>query len=119
VSPPKHGGGPPYPDVAFDHGKANEVIRQLDDLIPILNRQKLDRQSRGQSLRQNWKGHYAVEFDGELKRMWTGHGDLVTRAQALRTRIEDAATAARAEQRWRDQENQAWRTSQQHPAHVS
>ena len=29
------GGGPPYPPVDFDYGKAQEVVRQLDALIPF------------------------------------------------------------------------------------
>jgi hypothetical protein len=107
--------GPPYPAVDFDYGKVNEVIRQLDALIPVLNQQKQDRQSNGRSLRQNWKGRYAVEFDGELKRMWAGHADLVTRAQALRTKLAGAITAAQAQQRWRDQQNQQWRAERHHP----
>jgi uncharacterized protein YukE len=112
VSPPTHGGGgPPYPAVSFDYGRAQEVIRQLDALIPVLNMQKQDRQNQGQALRQSWKGRYAVEFDGELKRMWFGHADLVTRAQSLRNKIADAITAARAEQRWRDDENRAYEAS--------
>ena len=116
MSPPTHGGGPPYPEVAFDYGKAQEVIRQLDALIPVLNQQKLDRQSNGRSLRQSWKGHYAVEFDGELERMWFGAGDLVPRAQALRAKIAGAVTAARAEESWRDQQNRAWQARQRQHA---
>jgi hypothetical protein len=112
VSAPTYGSGPPYPEVAFDYGRAQEVIRQLDALVPVLNGQKLDRQANGQKLRQSWKGHYAVEFDGELKRMWYDGGDLVARAQALRSKLAGAIVAARAEQSWRDQQNQAWRASQ-------
>jgi hypothetical protein len=117
VSPPNPGGsGPPYPAVEFDHAKADEAIRQLDALIPVLSQHQKDRQANGQSLRQSWKGHYAVEFDGELKRMWLDHGDLVTRARALRTRIADAAAAAQAQQRWRDQQNHDWQVRQPQPA---
>jgi hypothetical protein len=107
------GGGPPFPPVDFDYGKAQEVVRQLDALIPVLNRQQLDRNANGQSLRQNWKGRYAVQFDGELKRMWFGSGDLVARAQALRGKITAAMAAARLQQSWRDQQNQQWRSAQQ------
>src|SRR3981081_1256365 len=97
VSPPNPGGGgPPYPQVVFDYAKADEGIRQLDALIPVLSQHQRDRESNGRSLRQNWKGRYAVEFDGELKRMWFDHGDLVTRAHALRGKIEAAMGAARA-----------------------
>lgn len=112
-TPTAAGGGPPYPPVDFDYGKAQEVIRQLDALIPVLNQQKLDRNTDGLSLRQNWKGRYAVDFDGELKRMWFGAGDLVAAAQALRSKIAGAMAAARAQQSWRDQQNQQWRASQQ------
>ena len=102
---PAPGGGPPYPPVSFDFGKAQEVVRQIDALIPVLNRQQLDRNANGNSLRQNWKGRYAVEFDGELRRMWTGSGDLVSRAQALRAKITGAMAAARQQQAWRDEQN--------------
>lgn len=106
MSPPNPGGGgPPYPPVEFDYAKADEVIRQLDELIPVLSQHQKDRESNGRSLRQNWKGRYAVEFDGELKRMWFDHGDLVARAHALRGRIAAAIGAAQAQQRWRDQQN--------------
>jgi len=98
-------GGPPYPPVNFDYGKAQEVIRQIDALIPALNQQQLDRNGNGRSLRQNWKGRYAVEFDGELKRMWVGSSDLVAKAQALRAKIAGAMAAARRQQAWRDQQN--------------
>jgi hypothetical protein len=91
--------------VSFDYGRAQEVVRQIDALIPVLNRQQLDRNARGRSLRQNWKGRYAVEFDGELKRMWAGSGDLVAKAQALRARVTGAMAAARQQQAWRDEQN--------------
>jgi hypothetical protein len=107
------GGGPPFPPVDFDYGKAQEVVRQLDALIPVLNRQQLDRNANGRSLRQNWKGRYAVQFDGELGRMWFGSGDLVARARALRGKITAAMAAARLQQSWRDQQNQQWRSAQQ------
>lgn len=102
---PVPGGGPPYPPVTFDFGKAQEVVRQIDALIPVLNQQQLDRNANGRSLRQSWKGRYAVEFDGELKRMWVGSGDLVSKAQALRSRITGAMAAARRQQAWRDEQN--------------
>jgi hypothetical protein len=102
---PAPGGGPPYPPVSFDYGKAQEVVRQIDALIPVLNQQRLDRNSNGRSLRQNWKGRYAVEFDGELGRMWTGSDDLVAKARVLRARITGAMAAARQQQAWRDEQN--------------
>jgi hypothetical protein len=108
VTTPNPGGGPPYPDVAFDHARAQEVIRQLDALIPVLNQQRQDRSANGQSLRQSWKGRYAVEFDGELRRMATTCADLVTEARALRGRLADAAATATAQQRWREQQNVEW-----------
>lgn len=111
-TPSGDGGGPPYPPVSFDYGKAQEVVRQIDALIPVLHQQQLDRNANGRSLRQSWKGRYAVQFDGELKRMWFGCGDLVAQAQALRARITGAMAAARALQSWRDQQNQQWRASQ-------
>lgn len=80
----------------FDFGKAQEVIRQLDALIPVLHQQQLDRNANGRALRQNWKGHYAVQFDGELKRMWFGSGDLVSKVQALRGKIAGAMATARS-----------------------
>ena len=102
---PAPGAGPPYPPVDFDYSKAQEVVRQIDALVPVLNRQQLDRNANGRSLRQNWKGRYAVEFDGELRRMWAASGDLVARAQALRARITGAMAAARQQQAWRDDQN--------------
>ena len=102
---PAPGGGPPYPPVSFDYGKAQEVIRQIDALIPVLNQQQLDRNANGRSLRQNWKGRYAVEFDGELKRMWVGGDDLVAKARALRAKITGAMADARRQQAWRDEQN--------------
>jgi hypothetical protein len=102
---PEPGGGPPYPPVSFDYGKAQEVVRQIDALIPVLNQQQLDRNANGRSLRQNWKGGYGVEFDGELKRMWAGSGDLVAKAHALRAKITSAMAAARQQQAWRDEQN--------------
>ena len=105
TQPTGPGGGPPYPPVDFDYGKAQEVIRQIDALIPVLNQQRLDRNANGRSLRQNWKGRYAVEFDGELRRMWVDSSDLVAKAQALRAKITGAMAAARRQQAWRDQQN--------------
>ena len=102
---PVPGGGPPYPPVSFDLGKAQEVVRQIDELLPVLNQQQLDRNANGRSLRQNWKGRYAVEFDGELRRMWAGSGDLVAKARALRARITGAMATARQQQAWRDEQN--------------
>jgi hypothetical protein len=105
TQPTVPGGGPPYPPIDFDYGKAQEVIRQIDALVPVLKQQQLDRNANGHSLRQNWKGHYAVEFDGELRRMWVGSGDLVAKAQALRAKITGAMAAARQQQAWRDEQN--------------
>lgn len=92
------GGGTQATPVSFDFGKAQEVIRQIDALIPVLHQQQLDRSANGQALRKNWKGHYAVQFDGELRRMWFASGDLVSRAQALRSKIDAAMATARRRQ---------------------
>jgi hypothetical protein len=111
-------GDQPLPPVSFDYGKANDVIAKLDDLIRKVNSQKQDRMTNGQSMRQNWKGKYAVDFDGELKRMWNEGGDNVTRMAALKTRISDAIAAAQAEQRRRDQYNQQLQEQQPDPGAI-
>ena len=106
-------GDQPKPPVPFDYGKANEVIKQLNAQITKLNNQKQDRMTNGHKMRQNWKGKYAVEFDGELKRMWNEGGDNVTAMGALKTKISNAIAAAQAEQRSRDQYNQQLQQQQE------
>jgi hypothetical protein len=99
-------GDQPKPPVPFDHGRANAVITQLDALITKVTNQRQDRMTNGQRMRQSWKGAYAVEFDGELTRMWNDGGDNIARMAALRTKIANAIANAQAEQRRRDQFNQ-------------
>jgi hypothetical protein len=110
-------GGPPYPDVVFDYGKANTLVSQLDDLIKVLSQQQKDRQTNGQSLlppgKGDWTGRYANEFSNDLKTQWNDIGTLMTTLQSLRNRVSAAITSAQQEQRRRQQANEQWQ--RQHP----
>lgn len=112
-------GGPPYPDVVFDYGKANTLVSELDDLIKVLRQQQQDRRTNGQSLfpggKGDWTGKYADEFGNDLKTQWNDIGTLMTTLQSLRNRISAAITSAQQEQQRRQQANQQWAQQQPHP----
>lgn len=107
------GSGDPLPPVNFDYGQANAVITQLNTLVTRVDTQRRDRMTNGHQMRENWKGRYAVEFDGELTRMWNEGGTNIDAMNALKRKISNAIDATHAEQRRRDRYNQQLQQQQQ------
>lgn len=109
--------GKPFPDpIRFDHGKADAAVAALNDVIGKLQNQKADRHAKATAMRVNWKGPYAVQFDGELTRMVNGANDLVSQLQSLVSRITTASTNATNDQAAHDRANQKWEEENQPPA---
>jgi hypothetical protein len=113
------GDGPPYPDaVSFDHGKADKVITEANKLITKLQQQTSDRTTHAQSMRKNWKGPYAVQFDREVTRMQTEAHTMIGDLQNLVTQVSNASNTASTTQRQHDKANQDWWNQQPDPGVV-
>jgi hypothetical protein len=102
--------GIPYPDpIRFDHGKADAAVAAIKTVIAKLQSQKGDRWTRGQAMRVNWKGPYALhQFDPELTRMVSGANDLIGQLQSLVTTISSASARVIEDQAAHDRANQQW-----------
>jgi hypothetical protein len=107
-------GGPPYPNVNFDFGRAQAVIAAIDDLTTVLTQQRKDRMSNGQALFTSWTGRYANEFSTDLTTMSNDIDTLLATLSALRAKISNGVDSAHREQQRRDRANQDFSSHQQH-----
>lgn len=111
--------GPPFPDpVRFDHGRADAVVARANDLIRKLQQQTADRSTRAKAMRQNWKGPYAGQFDGEVARMQTEAGRMIGDLQTLVRTVTNASATATSIQKQHDRANADWWAQQPDPGVV-
>ena len=110
------GDTPPYPNpVAFNAKLADDLLGALRDAVSKLRSQASDRQSNATRLRQNWKGPYAAQFDGEVRRMGTQASSLIGVYQGWISSLESAKQSAHDLQSAHDRANQDWQNQQPHP----
>ena len=103
--------GEPFPNkVAFDFGKADEAIRELQALLKVLTQHASARKSRAHGMKKDWTGPYADKFFGaEVPRMEKQAHQMVGEIQqAIRT-ISGYESAARSLQHQHDLANQRYR----------
>jgi uncharacterized protein YukE len=111
--------GPPFPHpVQFDHGKADAVVTQANQVIAKLRQQTSDRVANAKKMRANWTGPYAEQFDREVARMQTEATQMIGDLQSLVTTVSNASTNATTTQRQHDKANQDWWDSQPDPGVV-
>ncbi|MGH3767929.1 MAG: hypothetical protein ACRDTX_22745 [Pseudonocardiaceae bacterium] len=92
----------------FDHGKAHDLVEQLNSAIHVLNEQTNDRVTNAKSLQKNWTGHHADQFFGtEVPRIKKQAADLVTHLQNIISAVQAAdAAAVAAEAQWQKDQPQ-------------
>lgn len=111
--------GPPYPNpVRFDHGKADAVVAQANQLIGKLQQQTTDRVARARAMRQNWKGPYADQFDGEIARIQSEASRMIGDLQNLVRTVTNASASATRVQQQHDRANADWWSQQPDPGIV-
>jgi hypothetical protein len=86
----------------FDHGRAHDLVEQLNSAIRLLNQQTNDRVANAKSLQKNWTGHHADQFFGtEVPRIRTQAANVVTHMQNIIYAVQGAdARASAAEAEW-------------------
>jgi hypothetical protein len=95
------------PPVNFDFGAAQALITQIDDTRRMLQQQKRDRMTQGLSIRQSWKGPYAVKFDGDRTASDTEAQTILDALASLRTRVQTAIDQAQSDQSAINRHNQS------------
>jgi uncharacterized protein YukE len=95
------------PPVNFDFGAAQALITRIDDTRRLLQQQKRDRMAQGLSIRQSWKGPYAVRFDGDRTKSDTEAQTILDALASLRSRVQAAIDQAQADQGAVNRHNQS------------
>jgi hypothetical protein len=85
--------------VNFNFGAAHTLISEIDSTRSMLLQQKRDRWAQGLSIRESWKGPYAVKFDGDRMSSDGEAQSLLDGLAALRAKVQTAIDLAQAEQR--------------------
>lgn len=100
-------GGDKLPPADFDVKAASALISEIDRTRTLLVQQKRDRMAQGQSIRQSWKGPYAVKHDADRTNSDREAQEILDALAALRSRVQTAIDDAQADQRRIDQHNQS------------
>lgn len=90
------------PDVRFDHAAAADASAACRLVANRLSTATDERSRVGRDTRQSWTGPEAEQFDGLLESELTSARHIVEELRHLAASIDQAATAAREEQRRRE-----------------
>jgi hypothetical protein len=85
--------------VNFNFGAAQNVISEIDRTRSVLTQQMQDRWTQGLSIRQSWRGPYAVRFDGDRTNSDSEAQSVLCSLGALRAKVQNAIDLAQAYQR--------------------